>query len=33
LLFQVVRIEAGWAPRAGRVGVVLDVTRAWWPML
>jgi hypothetical protein len=33
LLFQVIRIEAGWAPRTGGIGVVADLSPAWWPIL
>jgi hypothetical protein len=32
-LFGVLRIEAGWAVRSGRVGVVLDASPSWWPIL
>lgn len=32
LLFRVFRIEAGWAPRTGRVGVLFDLSPAWWPI-
>ena len=33
LLFNVVRVEAGWAPRAGRVSILLDASPSWWPVL
>ncbi len=33
LLFNSLRIEVGWAPRTERVGIVLDATPAWWPIL
>ena len=33
LLFQTMRIELGWAPRAGRVGLVFDASPGWWPIL
>jgi hypothetical protein len=33
LLFNVVRVEAGWAPRAGRVSFLLDASPSWWPVL
>jgi hypothetical protein len=33
LLFGLVRIEAGWAIRSGGIGVVFDLTQAWWPVL
>ena len=32
-LFGVVRIEAGWAVRSGRFGLVLDASPSWWPIL
>lgn len=32
-LFGLLRIEAGWAPRSGRFGVLLDAAPAWWPIL
>jgi len=33
LLFQTLRIEVGFAPRSGTLGVVLDAHPAWWPIL
>ncbi|HEX9165661.1 MAG TPA: hypothetical protein VF862_07100 [Gemmatimonadales bacterium] len=33
LLFNVVRIEAGWAIRSRQVGVVADLSPGWWPIL
>lgn len=33
LLFNALRLEAAWAPRAGRVSVLLDASPAWWPLL
>ncbi|HEX9893619.1 MAG TPA: hypothetical protein VGA78_06825 [Gemmatimonadales bacterium] len=33
LLFNVLRLEAGWAPRAGRWSVILDASPSWWPVL
>jgi hypothetical protein len=33
LLFNVVRVEAGWAPRTGRVAFLLDASPSWWPVL
>lgn len=32
-LFGLLRVEAGWAPRSGRFGVLLDAAPAWWPIL
>jgi len=33
LLFGLVRIEAGWALRSGRIGIVVDAAPGWWPIL
>lgn len=33
LLFNALRIEAGWAVRSGQVGVVADLSPGWWPIL
>lgn len=33
LLFNALRIEAGWAPRSGGIGVAVDFTQPWWPIL
>lgn len=33
LLFNALRLEIGWSPRARRFGVVLDAAPAWWPVL
>jgi hypothetical protein len=33
LLFKVFRIEAGYAPRTGRVGITVDASPDWWPIL
>jgi hypothetical protein len=30
---RLLRVDAGWAPRAGRVGVSVDVRRSLWPIL
>ena len=33
LLFNALRVEAGWSPRAGKVALLVDATPAWWPIL
>ncbi len=33
LLFNALRIEAGWSPRAGRLALLVDASPAWWPIL
>jgi hypothetical protein len=33
LLFNVLRVELGWALREGRVAVLLDASPSWWPIL
>jgi hypothetical protein len=33
LLFNVFRIEAAYAPRAGKIGLTVDAHPAWWPIL
>ncbi|MEK7380686.1 MAG: hypothetical protein AAB075_06725 [Gemmatimonadota bacterium] len=33
LFFGLVRIEAGWALRSGRIGIVVDAAPGWWPIL
>jgi hypothetical protein len=33
LLFNLFRVEAGWAPRTGQLAVLLDATPSWWPIL
>jgi len=33
LLFQVFRIEAGYAPRSGSFGLTVDASPSWWPIL
>ena len=33
LLFGVLRLEAGWAVRSGRIGLVVDASPSWWPIL
>ncbi|HXE56784.1 MAG TPA: hypothetical protein VNK43_02185, partial [Gemmatimonadales bacterium] len=32
-LMRLVRIEAGYAPGTGRIGVTVDVSREWWGIL
>ena len=33
LLFNALRVEAGWSPRAGRFALLVDASPAWWPIL
>ena len=33
LLFNALRVEAGWSPRAGTVALLVDASPAWWPIL
>ena len=33
LLFNALRVEAGWSPRAGKMALLVDATPAWWPIL
>jgi hypothetical protein len=33
LLFNALRVEAGWSPRAGRLALLVDASPAWWPIL
>jgi hypothetical protein len=33
LLFNALRVEAGWSPKAGRVALLVDASPAWWPIL
>ena len=33
LLFNALRVEAGWSPRAGKVALYVDASPAWWPIL
>ena len=33
LLFNALRVEAGWSPRAGKLALLVDASPAWWPIL
>ena len=33
LLFNALRVEAGWSPRARQMALLVDVSPAWWPIL
>lgn len=33
LLFNALRVEAGWSPKAGKLALLVDASPAWWPIL
>jgi len=33
LLFNALRVDLGWSPRAGRFALLVDASPAWWPIL